>query len=47
MTPQKIGKIVLLSLMLTIIGWFFVEGFENLIFQAKKISKIKPERSIE
>lgn len=47
MTPQKIGKIVVLSLMLIIIGWFFLVGFENLMFEAKKITKIKPHHPIE
>lgn len=47
MTPQKVGKIVVLTIMLTIIAWFFVVGFENLIFQAKKITKIQPQQPIE
>jgi hypothetical protein len=39
LTPQKIGKIIILVGMLLIIAWLLFVGFDELIFSAKRFSK--------
>ncbi len=42
LTPKKIGKLMLLFVLLMVILWFFFMMFETLLFQVKRMTKIKP-----
>ena len=40
MTPQRVGKLIILLVMLSIIIWFIILGFDKFVIKLKQLSKI-------
>ena len=40
MTPQRVGKLIIIFVMLSIIIWFIILGFDKVVIKLKQFSKI-------
>lgn len=46
LTPQKIGKVLILGSMVLLLVWSLLVGFDKLTFSAKKLSKSTGDASL-